>query len=50
MGPRILPEQLIGCPKFRRKDDMNLKIYIQIAQGQLLSSWSKSGALQANTP
>jgi hypothetical protein len=50
MGTGILPEQLLGCPECLRKDEMNLKIYFQIAQGPLLSSWSKSEALQTNTP
>ena len=32
MGPRIVPEQLMGCPEFLRKDQMDLKIYFEIAQ------------------
>ena len=45
VGPRNLPIQLIGCVDLLPSDLINLNISTERAQGQLLSSWSKSGAL-----
>jgi hypothetical protein len=49
-GLRNLPGQLIGCVNLRPSNRINLNFSIERAQGQLLSSWSKSGALQTNNP
>ena len=37
MGTGILPEKLMACPEFRREDDINLNILIEIAQGHFVS-------------
>ena len=50
MGPRIVPEQLMGCPMFLRKHRINLKIYIEIAQGHFLSPCSRHGSLCTKPP
>jgi hypothetical protein len=45
-GPTgVLPEKLMACPEFRRKDDINLNIYNVIAQGHFVSPRSGHGSL-----
>jgi hypothetical protein len=45
MGPRIVLGNLMGCPEFLREDRINLKIFIERAQGHFLSPCSRRGAL-----
>jgi hypothetical protein len=44
VGPRNLPDQLIGCSGLCPLDSISLNISTERAQGHFLSPWSKSGA------
>jgi hypothetical protein len=44
VGPRNLPDQLIGCLGLCPLDPISLNISTERAQGHFLSPWSKSGA------
>jgi hypothetical protein len=50
VGPRNLPDQLMGCPGLCPVDPINLNISNEHAQGHFLSPWSKIGALYAKEP
>ena len=50
VGPQNLPDLLMGCSGLCPLDPINLNISTERAQGQLLSSWPKSGALHTNNP
>jgi hypothetical protein len=44
VGPRNLPDQLMGCSGLCSLDSINLNISTERAQGHFFSTWSKSGA------
>jgi hypothetical protein len=44
VGPRNLPNQLMGCVTLLPSDLINLIISTERAQGHFLSPWSKSGS------
>jgi hypothetical protein len=50
VAPRNLPDQLIGCVALLPSALINLSFSSERTQGQLLSSWSKSGALNTKYP
>jgi hypothetical protein len=50
VGPRNLPDQLIGCSGLCPLDPINLNISNERAQGHFLSPWSKSGAFYTKEP
>jgi hypothetical protein len=50
VGPRNLPNQLIGCSGLCPLDPIGLDISTERAQGHLLSPWSKSGAFYTKEP
>jgi hypothetical protein len=50
VGPRNLPDQLIGRSGLCPLDSINLDISTERAQGHFLSPWSKSGTLYTKEP
>jgi hypothetical protein len=50
VGPRNLPDQLIGCSDLCPLDPINLNISNERAQGHFLSPWSKGGAFYTKEP
>ena len=50
MAPRIVPEQLMGCPMFLRKHRVNLNFSTERTQGHFLSPWSRHGSLCTKPP
>jgi hypothetical protein len=50
VGPRSLPDQLMGCVTLLPSDPINLDISNERAQGHFLRPWSKSGAFYAKEP
>ena len=50
MAPRIVPEQLMGCPESGRKDRINLNIFFERTQGHFLSPCLRHGSLCTKQP
>jgi hypothetical protein len=50
LGPRNLPDQLMGCSGLCALDRISLSISTERAQGHFLSPWSKSGAPYTKEP
>jgi hypothetical protein len=50
VGPRNLPDQLVGCSGSCPLDPISLNISTERAQGHFLSPWSKSGAFYTKEP
>jgi hypothetical protein len=50
VGPRNLPDQLMGCSGLCPLDPIGLNISTERAQGHFLSPWSKSGAFYTKEP
>jgi hypothetical protein len=50
MAPRIVPEQLMGCPESGRKDRINLNSFFERTQGHFLSPCSRHGSLCTKQP
>jgi hypothetical protein len=50
LGPRNLPDQLMGCSGVCPLDRINLSFSTERAQGHFLSPWSKSVTLYTKEP